>query len=293
MSKIVGDCPGCRGIRTFGMYGYGQTISCVAALNVSRAQRFPFRAFARKFSAHQCFFSHTFRAKDRRFVEAADRIRQASALQVLATPFSSIHEDETNQWQGHEEELMKFIKETSFGHEFEPEYKVEETQLHRAFEAFISGGSSEFNFHEDDAVEEDIHAWDDYMQVDIGGYHGDVNRIRDAKNQSVEALVDAFEHRRSSTQTFDQQVSLEMEEAARQYLRAYVEYAVRLGTGDFEALFYSPLISEYIRSLLDSLPKAPLTDNLRTLGLFFNLFITIRYPIYGSPPGSMPLSRSA
>jgi hypothetical protein len=163
----------------------------------------------------QCFFSHAFRAKDRRFVEAADRIRQASALQLLATPFSSIHEDETNQWQGHEEELMKFIKETSFGHEFEPEYKIEKMQLHRAVEAFISGGSSEFNFHEDDAVEDDIHAWDDYMRVDIGSYHGDVDRISDANNQSAEAVVDAFEHWRSSTQAFDQQVPRLMRISAR------------------------------------------------------------------------------
>ena len=173
----------------------------------------------------QCFFSHAFHAQDRRFVEAADRIRQVSALQLLAVPFSSIHEDETNQWRGFDgkgkEAFMKFIKATSRGHEFEPAYEVEETQITRAFMAFVSGCSTECLFQVDDAVTAEIHAWDTYIRFDIGRYFGDVERMRDAKQQSVEALVDAFDHWRGSHETFQEQIALEMEEAASQYLRAY------------------------------------------------------------------------
>ena len=92
------------------------------------------------------------------------------------------------------DDLMKFIKSTSSGDEFEPAYEVEQTQISRAYQAFVSGGSPVFQLHEDDAVEKDIHAWDDYIWVDVGRYFGDVERMRTLKYQSVEALVDAFEH---------------------------------------------------------------------------------------------------
>jgi hypothetical protein len=270
VSLVIGDCPGCEAVDTFGNVWVRADHVLRGCRKCPYSQRIPLPFLRKKILyLDQCFLSHAFRAKDQRFVEAAERIRQLSTHQLIAVPFSSVHEDETNQWQGHEQELMKFIKETSFGHEFEPEYRIEETQLDRAFKAFISGGSFKFHFQEDDSVSEDIHAWDDYLSIDIGGYTGDVARIRDAKNDSVIRLIDAFERWRTSTHTFDQQVGMEMEEAARQYLRAYVEYATRLGIGDYQATFDSPLITQYVESLLNFLPKQPIEDKLRTIGNFF------------------------
>lgn len=216
----------------------------------------------------QCFLSHAFRAKEQRFVQAAEKLREASALQLMVAPFSSIHEDETNQWKGHEEELMKFIRDISFGHKFEPDYQVERAQLCRAFKSFLSSGSSTFQLCEDDAVDEKVHDWDEYLYITIPGYHGDTERIRDARRQSVEALVDAFDHWRKTPKTFEQQISLEMEEQARQYLRAYVDHSVRLGTGDFEALFTSPLISSYVEQLLQYVPQDQMKEGLKIIGDF-------------------------
>jgi hypothetical protein len=102
----------------------------------------------------------------------------------------------------------------------------------------------------------------------IPGYHGDTERIRNARRQSVEALVDAFDHWRKNPKTFEQQISLEMEEQARQYLRAYVDHSVRLGTGDFEALFTSAVISSYVEYLLQYVPQDQMKEGLKIIGNF-------------------------
>jgi hypothetical protein len=217
----------------------------------------------------QCFLSHAFRAKDKRFVEAAERLREASALQLMVAPFSSVHEDETNLWKGREKELMQFIRSIAIGHSFEPEYDVERAQLCRAFESFLSSRTSEFQVDEDDALEANVHDWDDYVYITVPGYYGDSNRIRTARQESAESLVGALAHWRAAAKTFDEQVALEMEEQARQYLGAHIEHSARLAVGDIEAVVNSPLISSYVEWLLECVPQATLEDGLRILGNFF------------------------
>ena len=270
VSRVVGDCPGCGAIKKFGNVLVRRDHVLRGCSRCNFSVHIPLPPLRKKILyLDQCFFSHAFRGKEHRFVEAAERLREVSALQLIVAPFSSVHEDETNQWRGHEADLMKFIKQISFGHEFEPDFDVEEAQLCRAFEAFLSSGPTEFKLHEDDAVEEAVHDWDEYVFIDIAGYRGDAERIRIAKQGSVEAMVDAFEHLRTVTRTFDQQVVLEMEEQARQYLRAFIEHSVRLGNGNFEALFDSPLISRYVQRLLEYLPQYRIEDGLTKLGHFF------------------------
>src|SRR5688572_2217580 len=85
----------------------------------------------------QFFFSHAFRGRDQRFLKAVDRVKRMAHLQLLVSPYSSVHEDETHQWRGHQdktqEQLMDFIKETARGAEFERDYNVEQTQVLKAF----------------------------------------------------------------------------------------------------------------------------------------------------------------
>lgn len=81
--------------------------------------------------------------------------------------------------------------------------------------------------------------------------------------------MDAFEHWRATPNTFEEQISLEMEEEARQYLRADIDYSVRIGTGDYEALFYSPLIANYVERLLQYLRPDQIKDGFKILGRFF------------------------
>jgi len=84
----------------------------------------------------QCFFSGAFRGNDERFVSAAARISHAAHQQLVVAPFSSVHEDETHQWE-RRHELEEFIKATSRGHEFTPAYDVEQTQIRKGFQAWL------------------------------------------------------------------------------------------------------------------------------------------------------------
>jgi hypothetical protein len=222
----------------------------------------------------QFFFSSAFREGDARFVEAAQRIRHISALQLLVAPFSSIHEDETHQWRGYDgknkENLMEFIKATSRGHEFEPVYDVEQTQIVRAFQAFLAGKSEVFALDERDAVDENIHEWDNYFRIDVGRYLGDIELIRDLKRQSVEGLVDLFPGWRKSTNNFDQDVALELQATAKGYIESYLQYAVRVAVGDYAALFDSPIMSMVVESLLRCLQDdVPPEEGLKQTGDFF------------------------
>jgi len=192
----------------------------------------------------------------------------------LVAPFSSIHEDETNQWRGYDgknkEDLMEFIKATSRGHKFEPAYKVEETQIVRAFQAFLAGKPPTFELNQRDVIRGDIHQWDDYFRIDVGRYMGDVELIRGLKRQSVEGLVDAFPSWRQSANTFDQDVALEMRDAAKGCIDAYSDFVARVVGGDYAALVDSPATSMVVQSLLycfadEISPK----ERLKRVGMFF------------------------
>lgn len=222
----------------------------------------------------QFFFSSAFRERDPRFIKAAQRIREISALQLLAVPFSSIHEDETHQWRGNDgnnkEDLMEFIKATSRGHEFEPSYDVEKTQIVRAFQAHLQEKSPAFELKQRDAAPSNIHEWDDYFRIDVGRYINDIELMRDLKRQGVEMLVDVFPAWRQSTNTFEQDVALELRGAARNYFDAYLKYAARIATGDYAALLDSPIMAMVVQALLHCLPEdsAP-EESLKKIGIFF------------------------
>jgi hypothetical protein len=205
-------------------------------------------------------------------VEAARRISNVSALQLLAVPFSSVHEDEANQWKGYSgknrDDLMKFIKMTSRGHKFESAHNVELTQINRAFKAFLADAPSVFQFHEGDAVKKDIHTWDDYVWIDVGRYIGDVELMRELKQQSVEKLIDAFENWRQSANTFEEQVAIELREAAKGYIRIYSEYAARLVSGDISAVYNAPVMSRLVESLLHCLPPERIEDRMKKIAPF-------------------------
>lgn len=222
----------------------------------------------------QFFFSSAFKEGDPRFVEAASRIRDVAALQLLAAPFSSIHEDETHQWRGYggknKEDLMEFIKATSRGHEFTPSYDVEQKQIVRAFTAFLHGGPAAFEINEREAVPSDIHEWDDYFRIDVGRYINDIEVMRDLKRQGVEMLVDAFPAWRQSTNSYEHDVGIELQEAARSYLNSYIEYATRISTGDYSALLDSPVMAMVVHTLLQCLPDdSPPEESLNKIGAFF------------------------
>lgn len=285
VTRVLGDCPSCGGKGRFGNvsvrgdYVLRGCMSCKYSTTVWLP-----KTRKKVLYLDQFFFSSAFRERDPRFTKAAERIRQVSALQLLAVPFSSIHEDETHQWRGfdgkNKDDLMEFIKATSRGHEFEPAYDVEQTQIVRAFQAFLRGKTEAFDLQERDAICGNIHEWDDYFRIDVGRYIGDIDLIRDLKRQSVEGLVDLFPTWRLSPNTFEQDVAIELRDAAKGYIDSYANYAVRVADGDYVALFDSPIMSMVVQSLLCCLPEEmPPEERLKKVGEYFksNHFSEIPY----------------
>ncbi|WP_188448087.1 hypothetical protein [Arenimonas maotaiensis] len=208
----------------------------------------------------QFFFSAAFRERDSRFLEAAELIKRATSSQVLIAPFSSIHEDETHQWRGfdgrNKDDLMQFIKATSRGHQFEPSYRVEHDQILKAFESFVQNQPSDFHPDRRLAIRSDINHWEDYFRIDIREYRGDIEQIRNLKNQSVESLIKSvFPAWRKSKESFYDHVEIERRDSAKIYLNTYYEYLTRIARGDHNALFDSPISSMVVQNLFQALPK--------------------------------------
>lgn len=275
VTRVLGDCPKCGGKGRFGNVSVQRNRVLRGCMSCNYHTVVPLPEIRKKILyLDQFFFSSAFREGDARFVAAAKRIRDISALQLLVLPFSSVHEDETHQWRGYDgkkkEDLMEFIKATSRGHEFYPAYDVEQTQIVRAFQNFLARKPAAFEIEERDAVDDEIHDWDDYYRIDVGRYLGDIELIRDLKRQSVEGLVDLFPAWRQSQNTFEQDVELELQAASKGYIESYVQYAVRVATGDYAALFEAPIMSMVVQALLHCLPdNVPPEDGLRRIGDFF------------------------
>lgn len=275
VTRVLGDCPNCGGKQRFGnVFIRGNSVlrgcmSCKHRLRVLLP-----RIRKKIIYLDQFFFSSAFRERDARFVEAAEKILHVSALQLLVAPFSTIHEDETHQWRGYggknKEDLMEFIKATSRGHEFEPAYDVESMQIVRAFHAFLGNEPVTFHLKESDAVDSEVHEWDDYFRIDVGRYIGDIELMRDLKQQSVEGLVDLFPGWRQSKTTFDGDVAAELQAAAKGYVDSYLEYALRVAGGDYNALSDSPIMSTVVQALLHCLPEDLSPESrLKKVGEFF------------------------
>jgi hypothetical protein len=286
VTKILGDCPNCGSKNSFGNVSVrgDHVLRGCKSCRYSTTVCLP-KVRKKIIYLDQCFFSSAFREGDSRFVEATQRIRQLCAHQLLVSPFSPIHEDETHQWSGfngkNKDDLMEFIKATSRGHEFEPAYHVEQTQIIRAFQAFLANHSAEFAIKERDVVRSDIHEWEDYFRIDVSRYIGDINLISKLKHQSMEQLLYIFDGWRQSTNTFNQDLAIEMRDAGKAYLDSYFQYLSRLiDENDYDVFLERPMMSMVVENMLFCFSKeTQLEERLKQISNFFlsNYFAEIPY----------------
>jgi hypothetical protein len=270
VTRILGNCPGCGGHSTYGNVDINESYVLRGCRSCKYRVEIPLPEVRKAILyLDQCFFSGAFRDRDLRFATAAKRIEEITSLQLLAVPFSSVHEDESHQWE-HHADLMKFIKATSHGHRFNPAYQVVETQVITAFNAWLKQKPSIYNLEENEALESDVHRWEGYFWVDAGHYLGDVELIREIKKTSVNRLLDLFEAWRESTSTFEEDVALELLNVGQNYLETYLTRLRRLARGDFNALLDSPIVSQTIQHMINAMPRdlEPL-QALRRCGEFF------------------------
>ena len=271
VTRVIGDCPECKRSACFG----NVDIHADHVLRGCKFCKYSARVYlppVRKALLYldQFFFSGAFRGGDRRFVDAAARVRGLADKQLLVSPFSSVHEDETHLW-ARRLELYEFIKAASRGHEFQPAYEIEREQILNGFEAWLANKPANYSCDRRQALWHDVDQWDGYFRIDVGRYMGDIDVIRASKQQSISDLVDAFPEWRRSSNTFEQDVAVELHASGRSYFEAYIKYVMRIGSGDYSALIDSPIISMIVQHMLHYLPNemAP-EDQLRKCGKFFN-----------------------
>lgn len=274
VTYVIGDCPSCGAKNSYGNVSVRDHVlrGCMHCKYESLVWLPEIRK--KVIYLDQFFFSHSFRGGDQRFLPAVERVKRMSHLQLLVAPYSSIHEDETHQWRGHKDQthdqLMEFIKATARGAEFDKKYKVERTQVLKAWVAFLNGKSAEYVFEDCDAISGSLDKWNDYFRIDVGGYNRDIELKRTSKNQAVNLLVDIFDEWQASPQTFDQHVSLEVSEAGKNYMGTYLTMIARMSQGDFAAIIDSPIASRVVENMMHWLPdNQSLEDKLRRCAEFF------------------------
>lgn len=274
VTRVVGDCPGCGAKDSFGNVSVHEYV--LRGCKHCQYQSVVWLPEIRKKVIYldQFFFSGALRGKDPRFKVAAERVKRMCRLQLLVAPYSSVHEDETHQWRGHEgmtnDQLMEFVKATSRGAEFEKDYNVERTQVLKAWEAFLKGQPPEYIFEDRDAIQGTLDEWDDYFRIDVGGYMRDIELKRQLKEEAVDELVKVLDQWQASIQTFDEAVALEIHDAARQYVDTYLTMLKRHAEGDFSATINSPMVAKVIEHMMQWLPEdQPLPERLQRCGEFF------------------------
>lgn len=265
VTRVTGDCPKCGRKNGFGKVeifsGSYVFLGCKTCRYSERIQLPKLRK--KVIYLDQFFFSHVFGGESKDYLKAAKLIESASALQLLVAPYSSVHEDETHLWE-HREELFEFIKATSRGHKFRYAFNVQQTQISKAFRAWLNKVPARYQVEERDVLRDDIHQWDGYMRIEVGRYLGDIELIRELKGRSVAGLVDLFPGWRTSTATFEEDLNQEHLATAKGYFDAYRDYLIRMVSNDADAFLSAPVLSMVVKSMLHVVPTdVPIAQRLK------------------------------
>ena len=170
------------------------------------------------------------------------RVTELLDLQLLAVPYSSSHIAEADLYK-QRDALVAFIQRLSRSHHFEPDYRVEETQSLKAFQAFLANKPAKYVKEERDAISTRVHDWDGRYSVSVFTAESGFDRKQAFKQRSVDALLDTLDNWSGSSKTFEQDMELEFQDAARIFIDEYATKTARLYCGDFAALIDSPILA--------------------------------------------------
>jgi hypothetical protein len=217
----------------------------------------------------QHFFSSVYRGNDPKWGTAMQRITELLDLQLVAVPYSSTHEAEADFYT-QRDDLVQFIQRVSRGHHFEPYYRVEQTQILKAFQAYLANEPAAYMKEERDALPSSVHDWDGDYSVSIFSAASGVDRKRGFKQQAIEELVKTLSNWAASKNTFEQDMQLELRDSARILMEEYRKKTGRLWAGDFSALVDAPISASIVEAMVYVLSiKKMEADGVRVIPLFF------------------------
>lgn len=162
-------------------------------------------------------------------------------LQLLAIPYSSTHIDEADLNGHYRDALVQFIQPVSRGHHFEPYYCVEETQILKAFQRFLDGAPAAYQKEERDALCPSVHDWDGDYSISVFSAARGADRRSVFKQRATDELIQALPQWARKGRTFEEDMSLEISDAAQLLIDSYAGKAARLMIGDFSALTNAPI----------------------------------------------------
>jgi hypothetical protein len=169
------------------------------------------------------------------------KVTRVVDLQLLAIPYSSTHINEADLNGDYRNALVQFIQGVSRGHQFEPYYRVEETQIVKAFQCFLDDAPPVYQTEERDALSPSVHDWDGDYSVSVFSAARDADRRSLFKQRAVDELLQALPQWAKKGRTFQQDMDLEISDAARLLIDSYADKAARLMMGDFSVLINAPI----------------------------------------------------
>jgi hypothetical protein len=218
----------------------------------------------------QHFFSLVYKGKDPRWIAAMERVTELLDLQLVAVPYSRTHEEETDLYVGGRDDLLTFIQRVTRGHHFQPYYRVEETQILKAFQAYLANGPAKYMKAERDALPANVHEWDGDYSVSVFCAASDVERKQEFKRLAIEELVNNVGVWAASKNTFEQDMALELRDSARIFMESYTKRTARLWSGDFSALIHSPVCASVVNGMTYILSVKKMQENAaRIIPSFF------------------------
>ena len=194
-------------------------------------------------------FSSVYRSNDPQWGTAMQWITELLDLQLIAVPYSFTHEAEAD-FYSRRDDLVSFIQRITCGHRFEPYYRVEETQILKAFQAYLANAPVSYTKAERDALPSSVHDWDGDYSVSVFRAASGVERKREFKQRAVEELVNTLRNWATSKNTFEQDMALELRDSARILMESYAKKTARLWSGDFSALLDSPISASVVEHMV-------------------------------------------
>jgi hypothetical protein len=183
--------------------------------------------------------------------EPMAKITELLDLQLLAIPYSSTHIGEADLNGEYRDELVQFIQRISRGHRFEPYWRVEETQIIKAFDTFLDKDPAAYQKEDRDALSPSVHDWDSDYSASVFSAATGVGRRSFYKQKALAELLKVLPQWANKARTFEEDIALEISDAARLLVldssinssivetMRYVAQAKNAGPGTIGAFFQS------------------------------------------------------